>query len=78
MQLILLVLFEPLLQYETFFKKSNMKDKAAAKKNTLTFVMVSCVFLLFKCNVYLINSISVLNSNPLSHFESQSVLQELL
>lgn len=40
--------------------------------------MVSCVFLLFKCNVYLINSISVLNSNSLSHFESQSVLQELL
>lgn len=40
--------------------------------------MVSCVFLLFKFNVYLINSISVLNSNSLSHFESQSVLQELL
>lgn len=40
--------------------------------------MVSCVFLLLKCNVYLINSISVLNSNSLSHIECQSVLQELL
>lgn len=36
------------------------------------------MFLLLKCNVYLKNSISVLNSNSLSHIECQSVLQELL
>lgn len=61
-----------------FRQEKQHEGQSCSKENTLTFAMVSCGFLLLKCNVYLINSISVLNSNSLSHIECQSVLQELL
>lgn len=59
-------------------QEKQQEGQSCSKENTLTFAMVSCVFLLLKCNVYLINSMSVLNSNSLSHIECQNVLQELL
>lgn len=48
------------------FLKEKQHDRQRCSQENNFFAMVSRVFLLFKCNVYLINNILVLNSNALS------------